>query len=200
MSAEPEPPRLDLPSDGSGCGGLFAAAFVGLFVALAVYNLVTPGGAPFDVCGTIASVLWLALVAFCLTLAVWQVGVWGSVVAVLGGFSLRHFADARREDDRVVIGFGHQLFGRRWYYLRLAPDDVTSVGMSSGQATAFAGRDMGDWSVVLWYAPDEVYIVGPARPREETAELLAAVVAFLRAAGVNLEPSERENEFRRRRE
>jgi len=65
MSAEPDPPdpRLPLPPDGSACGGGCAIAFVGFFVVLAVDNLLNPAGAPvFAVCGTVASVLWLALV------------------------------------------------------------------------------------------------------------------------------------------
>lgn len=217
MSAEPPPsdPRLPLPPNGGACGGGCALVFVGAFVALAVDNLLSPVGAPvLGACGAVASVLWLALVAFVLVLTLWSVGLWGSVVAVLGAFSLRHFADARTTDDGTVIGFGYQLFGRRFYYLRVAPDQITSVDISTGQATAHAGRDMGDWSVALWYrvegaAPfgpwpgarnDEVYIVGGAGPREATAEWLSAVVAFLRAAGVNLEPGEADTEFRHRRE
>lgn len=217
MSTEPLPPdpRLPLPPDGSACGGGCAIVFVGAFVALAVDNLVNPAGiAAFAVCGAVASGLWLALVAFCLVVAVWSAGLWGSVVAVLGAFSLRHFADAHRTDDGTVIGFGYQLFGRAFYYLRVTPEQITSVDVSTGQATAHAGRDMNDWSVALWYrvegAPafgpwpgarnDEVYIVGGAGPRAEAAEWLAAVVAFLRAAGVNLEPGEADTEFRHRRE
>jgi len=212
MSAEPEPPvpRLPLPPDGGACGVVFAALFVGFFVALAVYNLIAFGTVPMCACGTVASAVWLTLVAYCLALALWQVGLWGSVVALLGPFSHRQFVDARHTDDGTVIGFGYQLFGRRFYYLRVTTDRITSVDMSSGQGTALAGRDMNDWSVALWYRDptalarvlwpgspsDEVYIVGPARAREETAELLAVVVAFLRAAGCDLQPGESETEFR----
>lgn len=216
MSAEPPADaRLPIPPEGGLCGGGCALVFVALSSACAVSNLIHPPEAwGFAVCGGCASVLWLALVAFCLVLAVWQTGLRGSAVAVLGMFSPRHFADARPTDDGTVIGFGFQLFGHRFYYLRLTPDQVTSIDMSTGQATAHAGHDMNDWSVALWYLPetgptsapwpggrtDEVYIVGPSRARAEAVEWLAEVVAFLRAAGVNLEPGEEETEFRHRRE
>lgn len=208
MSAEPPPadPRLPLPPEGGICGCGCALVLVGVFVALAADNLANPSGAgALAVVGGCASVLWLALVAFCLVLAAWQTGLRGSAVAVLGAFARDRFADARPTDGGTVIGFGFQLFGRRFYYLRLAPDQITSVSIGSGQGTAHAGRDMNDWSVALWYLPgggrtDEVYVVGPPRARAEAVAWLAEVVAFLRAAGVDLEPGEGETEFRHRRE
>jgi hypothetical protein len=183
-------------------------AFVGGTVGLAATNLAAFRDT--HPLGLVASGLWLALVAFCLTLAVWQAGVRGAAVACLGPFSRRQFMDARPDGDGGVIGFGYQLFGRRFYYLRLAADDIRAVNMSTGQGTALAGRDMNDWSVAVWYrnpAPsrfvypgsrdDLVYIVGPPAARAQTAELLAAVVAFLRAAGLDFEPGEDDTEFRR---
>jgi hypothetical protein len=214
MSAEPPPTdaRLPLPPEGGLCGCGCAVVFVALSSACAVSNLIhPPADWRFAVAGGCASVLWLALIAFVLVLGVWQTGLSGSVVGLLGMFSRRHFADARPTDDGTVIGFGYQLFGRRFYYLR---EQITSLDVSTGQATAHAGRDMNDWSVALWYLPeagpthgpwpggrnDEVYIVGPARGRADAIEWLAEVVAFLRAAGVNLEPGEDDTEFRHRRE
>jgi hypothetical protein len=212
MSAAPDPPIPNLPlppSGGCGCAAGCATALAGT-VALAASNLAAPAGGRFGACGAAASLVWLALVAFWLALAVWQVGVCGSLVVVLGTLSRRQFADSRPAGDGVVIGFGYELLGRRFYYLRIAAEDVNSVDMSSGQATANAGHDMEDWSVAVWYrnpAPsrfvfpgsrdDLVYIVGPPGPRGQTAERLAAVVAFLRAAGIDLEPGEDETEFRR---
>lgn len=202
-------PQLDVPpSPGGCCGALGALAFVGGFVALAVGNLADYRHTP--LIGIVASVLWLALVTFVLVVGVWAAGgIIPSAVACLGLLSRRDFADVSRDDKRVVIGFGYELFGRRFYYLRIDREQVTSVVMNTGQASAFAGRDMNDWSVVLWYRvpgrvppfphfrdDEEVYIVGPARARERTAELFQAFVAFLRAAGVVLHPTDRDTEFR----
>ena len=207
MAREPDLPlaELALPPDNSACGAGCALVFVGAFVALAIVNLTSGTGVP--LVGHVASVLWLALVALCVGLALWSAGLRGTAVACLGPFSKRHFADARRAGDAPLLGFGYELFGRRWYFLRLRPELRVSVTMNTGQATALAGRDMRDWSVVLRYraaravpneghALDEVYVVGPARERARTAELSASVVAFLRAAGVELLPGTSETEFR----
>lgn len=199
----PPAPRLALPPDGIACAAVCAVLFVGAFVALAVYHLATWSEPP--ACAAIAAVVWLGLVGVCLLGAMQSVGLRGVPAACLGPFSARHFADARTENGRTVIGFGFELFGRRLYHLRVTPEQLASVDMSSGQATAIAGRDMADWSVALWYRDSpasardpEVYLIGPARAKETTAELLAVVVAFLRTAGVELEPSAREGEFTRR--
>lgn len=210
MDAEREPPplaKLRLPADNVACGAVCVVLFVGTFVALAVDNLAAYARVP--LVGIVASVVWIALVAFVLVVAVATAGVRASVVACLGPFSKRHFADARTAGDRPLIGFGYELFGRRWYFLRVRPEQVVSVNAGTGQATALAGRDMRDWSVVLRFRAgerppatfegqpiDEVYLIGPARAKEQTAELLAAVVAFLREAGVDLRPTDRDTEFR----
>jgi hypothetical protein len=153
-------------------------------------------------------VLWLALVAFVVFMTLFEIGPRASLVACLGEFSRRHFAEAVRDGGRTVLGFGFELLGRKFYYLRIERGQVASVVMDTGQATAMAGRDMNDWSVVLWYreacrrlrfgfrAGEEVYIVGPCGPKQEIAQSFAAFVEFLRAAGVELRPGEREYEFR----
>lgn len=195
------------PERGGCCGAGCVLAFVGFFVWLAVDNLADYSRTPWI--GIVASVLWLALVVFVIVVGVWAAGGIGpTVIACLGLWSRRQFADVSRAGERVVIGFGYELFGRRFYYLRLDREQIIKVVMNTGQASSLAGRDVGDWSVVLWYrfgglAPrtpgyrgdEEVYIVGPARAREQTAELFGAFVAFLRSAGVELHPTERENEF-----
>jgi hypothetical protein len=207
MDPEPPPAELALPPDNSGCAAGCAVLFVGSFVALAVYNLSSGAGVP--LIGSVASVAWLALVALVLGVALRAAGLSGAVVALLAPFSKWHFADARPAGGPVLIGFGYALFGRRWYFLRVPPGRVASVSMGTGQATALAGRDMSDWSVALRYqggdAPPplfdgrpiyEVYLIGPPGPRERTAELFASVVAFLRAAGVELHPTDGGAEFR----
>jgi hypothetical protein len=83
--------------------------------------------------------------------------------------------------------------------------------MATGQATALAGRDMNDWHIAFWYRnlrrspsrrhvegvhDDEIYIVGLSGPKDVTGQFFAQFVAFLRAAGVELQPGPRENEFR----
>jgi hypothetical protein len=213
MNAETEQipvARMELPpSGGVGCA-LFMALFVGFFVALAVFNLATYPDQP--AFGIVAAVLWLLFVGVQLWLAR-QIagGVRAAAIAWLGRFSSRQFVEVQAESARPAIAFGYELFRRRFYYLFIEREHIVSVDVSSGQATAFAGKDMNDWSVVLWYrdpiAPpqrhiegartDEEYFVGPSRAKATTEEFLRSFVAFLRAAGVALHPTDKQNEFRR---
>jgi hypothetical protein len=205
---------MAVPPTGRGCGVIFAlvfvGGFVGGFVALAVDNLADWKATP--TIGLVASVLWLAIVAFAIFVtlsALAEIGVRQSIAACLGEFSRHHFVEAGRDGDRTVIDFGFTLFGIRFDYLRVTGDQILAVRMGTGQASAFAGQDMNDWSVVLWYRDfgkparffqglriDEVYIVGPAQARAATEPWFREFVEFLRAAGVALVPGEQENEFR----
>jgi hypothetical protein len=202
--------RLDLPPTGSACGVGCFLVFVGFFSTLAVSHLVRFSET--HIVGVVCAVLWLTLVTLGLLGGVQAAGgLRGTAVAALGVLSSRHFAEAAREGDRVVVGFGFELFRRSFYYLRVECERIASVEMSSGQATALAGRDMNDWCVVFWYREpdrdpprvhvdgvrdDEVYIVGLPGPKEVTGQFLAQFVAFLRAAGVELHPGANKNEFR----
>jgi hypothetical protein len=202
--------RMEIPA--SGGAGCFVAAsvFVVLSVALALFNLVNFASTP--TFGIVAALLWLVLVTANLRFVIREAGgVRQFAINCLGTFASREFVEVRPEGDRTVIGFGYALFHRRFYYLRLERERIVSVDMSSGQATAMAGKDMDDWHVVLWYRgpegrrkkhiegirDEELHIVGPARANATTDAFFRSFVAFLRAAGVELHPTEKENEFRR---
>jgi hypothetical protein len=201
--------RMKVPSPHGYFGVVFIAVFLSFFTALSIYYLIDYSDTP--VYGLIAAVLWLGFVGVLFFATFHEISVRECVVATLGEFSLCHFVEVTREGERTVIGFGFQLFFRRWYYLRVDREHIVSVDMSSGQGTALAGRDMNDWHVALWYrdpnAPprkpiagirfdEEVYIVGPSNAKTTTEEFFQPFVAFLQSAGVALQPSEKENEFR----
>jgi hypothetical protein len=209
--------RLPIPATGGGCCALGLIALVGFFVWLAIDNLIAfstrPVLAPLAVIGVIASVLWPLIVVVALYAGISAIGgLRMFAIHFLSAFARWDFVEVRRTGDnadRTVIGFGYKLFGLRFYYLRLEPAQILALDMSTGQATAFAGKDMNDWSVLLWYRDptrperffegrriDEVYIVGPAQARAVTEERFRAVAAFLRAAGVELHPTEKEYELR----
>lgn len=196
--------RLAIPTESTACGVIFVVLFVGFFVWLAVLNLLAPST---PLIGHVASILWLALVVFVLFVVISQVGVRMSAIEVLGGFSRQHFVEIRREGGRTVIGFGYQLLGRPLYYLQIEREWVVSVNMNTGQATHFAGKDMNDWHVVLWYrdpgAPPkpgpfsldrELYLVGRAGPKATIAEFFEVFVAFLHGASIDLRPTEKDTE------
>src|SRR5262245_18804701 len=132
--------RLALaPTYGGGCCAIGLIAFVGGFVWLAVSNIIAywnaPSFRPFALVGLVASVLWLLIVAFTLYAVLHEIGLRPFAIEFLGMFSYRHFAEVRRDADRIVLSFGYELFRRRFYYLRLDSDWLVSIDMSTGQAS-----------------------------------------------------------------
>ncbi len=177
--------------------------FVGVFTALAVGLLAAyPDLSAF---GLGSAVLWLLFVGLRLRFAVTDAGgVRRFAVEQIGTFSERQFVEVRTAGDRTLIGFGYELSRRRFYYLRLEPEQLISVEMSSGAATALAGADRDDWHVAVWYRDpgpdadglrDRVHIVGPSGARAATETFFRAFVALVHAA-VELHPTGKENEFR----
>lgn len=186
-------------------GAFLFTAFLGFFVVLGVYNLLNS-------IGVVASSLWLLLMAvisigYCKERGLKQV-----LTEILGAFARRQYAWIFRSDaDKFELRFGFRIFGGRHDYLVIPADRIQSVNWSTGQASYFAGRDMDDWSVGLWYEhgdpaksaarksqlrPDqEVYIVGLTRPKQEVAVFGRAFLDFLRQAGVELVPGENDCTF-----
>ncbi|MBK1790039.1 hypothetical protein [Persicirhabdus sediminis] len=175
----------------------FLSVIVVVFGGLAVLNLANR-------VAIIPSVIWLLIIAWTL----WRRGrdaggtrrYFCDLLAVFLG---RRFAlSTNDETGQPSVRFGYELFGRRFYERTIPLDRIESVEWSPGQATSMAGRDMKDWSVALWYdhgdpekskkqhmlrKPDQdVYIVGPSRPKEDTAALGEDFLAFLRATGSTL--------------
>jgi hypothetical protein len=206
---------MAVPASLQGCGmvvvGLLVVLVVGGFAALAVDNLAHYQTTP--LLALVPSVLWLGIVALVLVVGLYEilfeVGVRQCFVDCLGEFARDHFVEAERDGERAVFRLGYTLFGICFDSFRVERAQIVAVSMGSGQASALAGRDMNDWSVLLRYRDpdiparyfdgrriDELYIIGPARARAVTEEWFGAFVAFLRAAGVELVPGERENEFR----
>lgn len=186
-------------------GVCLTTGFLGFFVALGVHNLLNG-------IALIPSSLWLLLVGLVLFGFCKERGIKQVLTEILGAFARKQFAWIFRNDaDRVAIRFGFEIFGSRHFYHTIPATRVASVNWSTGQASHFAGRDMDDWSVVLWYEhgdpaktqahksyrrPDqEVYIVGLTAPKQETAAFGHEFLEFLREAGVELVPGENDCTF-----
>ncbi|MFN0125626.1 MAG: hypothetical protein ACKV19_02940 [Verrucomicrobiales bacterium] len=161
----------------------------------------------------VPSVLWLAIVAS----IVWNGcreagGISRYLTDLLADFAGRHFVIHSVDlHPPSRIRFGYELLGRRFYQLEVDIARIESVEWSPGQATSLAGRDMQDWSVVLWFDhgdPEKskkdrtvrkpnrsLHVVGPARPQEVTAAFAMEFVHFLQNAGARLTQSPSENAF-----
>ena len=177
-------------------GATLFTAFLVFLVALAIWNL-TQGNA------LIASCLWLGLIGFILGGYIKSEGYRKVAVYVLGAFSTRNFAWAYQLPPKTTeIRFGYEIFGFRHFHLSVPVDRIKSVNWHTGQASYFAKKDVGDWSVALWYDhgdpvksraqknmrnPDqEVYIVGLEGSKNKVSAFGRELLNFLREAGVTL--------------
>ncbi len=177
-------------------GATLFTAFLVFFVALGIWNLAH---------GTaiIASCLWLGLMGFILAGFLKTEGCRKVAVYVLRAFATRNFAWIHQQPPNMTeIRFGYEIFGFRHFHLIVPVDRIKSVNWHTGQASYFAKKDVGDWSVALWYDhgdpvksqaqtnmrnPDqEVYIVGLEGPKNQVAAFGRELLSFLRQSGVCL--------------
>ena len=189
-------PEMRIPKRRAEIVGLiFAVAFVAFFVALSVFNLVNR-------VAVIPSAIWLLLVtavicAICRDEEFLRY--------LLGGFASTQFVErVTAETQLAEIRFGYQLFGRRYFYLKLPVGKIEAVDWTIGQA--------GEWHVGLWSDHDDpakheewsgkpdqdVYIVGPPGSKEEAETFGLSLVDFLCNAGASLVRGEDECSFVRK--
>lgn len=161
----------------------------------------------------IPSVIWLLFVAWILWSGCREAGaVRRYLTDWLSAFAGRRFVLFPHEaPHQANIRFGYELFGRKFFQKDIEIERIESVEWSPGQATSMAGRDMKDWSVAVWFdhgnpekskkhhmlsKPDQdVYIVGPARRKEDTAILGMNFVSFLCGVGACLRSGEGDNVY-----
>jgi len=186
---------------GAGCATV-SCGIILFFVAVAIFNLAmyhtTPGW------GITLSIIWLAIVALGISAGCLGNGLARQfVIESAEWFSRRRFAVIERyELGSAVICLAYELFGRRITTLRARAAGITSVTWSTGQASHMAGRDVDDWSVMMWFDQDSALtprprqygmkrsdckIIGPPQRREDADELGGAFVELLARAGVALE-------------
>ncbi|HEY3281499.1 MAG TPA: hypothetical protein VGN26_04440 [Armatimonadota bacterium] len=178
---------------------LTLSTIVAVFCVLAVVDLVH-GDA------VLPSVAWLALVALALRASCREAGGTRAYAANIPGEALgRQFAEASVTGEPPgELRLGYELRDRRTIRRTIRLRAIRSVEWSTGQATAMAGRDRGDWSVALWHdrpadaEPErwesrpgqEICVVGPQGRREDTEALGLALVALFREAGIPLTQGE----------
>ncbi len=177
---------------------LFLAMIVTIvFVSVlaALFNLVSIGTVPGS--AVAASIIWLLLVFLLIGSSCWaEGGIRQFVVNRVGEFAPRQIAAVVKSDaGPAILGFGYDLFNRRFYYFKVRCDGVKSVDWNAGQATSLAGRDMKDWRVAVWFDTESVmmnrashrwgvYVVGPSRRKELTEALGARLIDMFRRGGV----------------
>ena len=153
---------------------------VATFFALAVWNLLRE-------IAVISSTLWLLLVALGIVNGIREWGLRGFVAGTLGAFS-RYQVLVVRDPSTLETGF--RLFGLDIVEHRIAAEDLIAIRWNKGQASDMAGRDVNDWSVLLWYRDPKadgkqaVLPIGSARAKAVTEELGRRIIAFLDQTGI----------------
>jgi hypothetical protein len=189
----PKPVRVVV---GAVVVGIFGTAFLLFFIFLAVYNLSNR-------MAIIPSAIWLLLVGSVLIGLSKEKGSKQFATEILGAFSRKEFVQTIcRENGENEFQYGFRMFGLHFSYFTIAVDKIESVKWNTGQASHFAGRDVGDWHIAVWYDhgdlvkskkqhwmknPDQdLYLIGLEAPKEKTAALGHALLDLLQKSGASL--------------
>ncbi|NUM34634.1 MAG: hypothetical protein HUU50_08825 [Candidatus Brocadiae bacterium] len=168
---------------------------VGL-IALSLNNL-------YNQVAVLPSFLWLIMIVSILVFGSVEQGAWAFLTNILGAFAFEHFLEIAETDVNLrKLCFGFRIIGIRVIQKSLDLKNVKMLQWSPGQATSIAGKDMNDWSVVIWFGHDnhtyensqkaqlnpdqDLYILGPARAKEITEVLGHEILAFIHRAGINM--------------
>ncbi|HSY48813.1 MAG TPA: hypothetical protein VLC46_08385 [Thermoanaerobaculia bacterium] len=183
-----------------GVGVLIAAVLgssvIGTFLTLAARNL-------FHGVAVLPSALWILLLTFVAGAGIRESGLRGFCVATLSAFSRSQVLRVSTNcGEQKVLEIGFRLFNRTVIERKILADDLADIRWNTGQASDMAHRDVGDWSVVLWFwhrdhdretrekqlglrRPGQAaLIIGPARAKRVTEELGSRVLKFLNESGI----------------
>ena len=201
--------ELRIPRPGRAIGMAIWYALVLLTISIALWNLLRVHQIP--IASTIASVLWLGLVYLLISIPLRAEGnIRQYIIQRLRAFSGHHFARILSGEDGVTwLAMGYTLWGREYFYLQIETTAIYSVAWHAGQGSSMSGRDLNDWSVVMWYrdanGPARKCYPGPCKDdaltmvlegsRAEVTAFGQQLVKFLIESGVSLSPGRREGEF-----
>ena len=198
--------RMDIPSSSSVVAYIVSSTLLGLFVAVAISNLVDYESVPLY--AIILSVLWLLIVATGFTFSIQDDrGFRPFIINRVADFSAHQFVEIiPQQGDDLMVRFGFTLLERDYTHFQIRCAKLASVKWSAGQATSLAGHDRNDWSVSVVYACKGAYReeaghgLGISGPKHEAAALGGSLVDFFRSAGIELHPTKNKCEFTTRKQ
>ena len=183
-------------------GAIMLTAFILFFVILAIYNLCSWTA-------IIPSTIWLLLVGLTLGGFIKTEGSKKFATDILGAFSWKEFIRTIRSGNgKTDFQYGFRVFGRWFAYFTVAVEKIETVKWNTGQASHLAGRELDDWSVVVWYDHDDLaksqkalsykskkpdqdlFIIGMSGAKVETAALGHSVLNLLRESGASFAQGE----------
>ncbi len=185
------------------------AAIVAFFVGVAIYNL--NHWQALTLLESCSSVVWLLIVTFGLLARIVDTGGVGRwLIQMIGMFSRRAFLEVVTKDEGSgLLRYGFTLAGRHFFYLRVNVARIGIVSWAPGQASDWRGRDMDDWTILLWCDRSDTpstwdrrslhdkvgHTIGPHMSAADADSLGTDIISLLRDAGIELSPGSREHEY-----
>ena len=123
---------------------IVGTAIIVTFLVLAAKNL-------FQETAVVPSLIWILLVVFVVISNVRQSGLSSFAAGVLGAFSRKQVLIVSTAEEGRVLEVGSKFLSWNVIEHRVPASDLVTIRCSAGQASDLAGRDVNDWSVVLWY-------------------------------------------------
>lgn len=200
--------ELRVPQRNGSAAAIIGYSFLLFFSYLAIRNLFLIQ--QLSLLLRMASLLWLLLVLTGAILSiVYDGGISQFLINRLGAFSNHQVVRASPDGSAETISFGFLMFGRFLSYLVVDVRAISSIGWNSGQGTAMAGRDLNDWTVVIWYhsarrrntrpypgmRDEEVFVIGESGTKASAEAFGSKLVEFLMSVGIELKPGRSEREF-----
>lgn len=142
-----------------------------------------------DIQAIAASLIWVSL--YPLGICSYFFGLEGeeNKTKVRGLFSQTHFIDAVKiSDANIIIDFGFQFFGRKYYYKRIDIMCISNVRWWVGQGGTY-------WVISVRHFEGEIFCLPQSGTKNEIEILGSKVVSFLRLIGVGLKATESPTEF-----
>lgn len=181
---------------------------LGEFTVVVVISLIFAGSCAMALSNLVNQVamlpsgLWIGLVSFLLIVNLREVGFRAFCISLLAAFCRRQSLRVRAATDGPELEVGFKLLAVNVVERRIPADDLVTIEWNTGQASDMAGRDVGDWSVLIWYRhrdfarearerelgrrrPGEaVLAIGPPQPKQIAESLGHHVLAFLHNRGI----------------
>lgn len=153
----------------------------------------------------VLSIIWLAIVAIAVIGNVAeQGGLRACIIDWYSGFSEKHFVEiGGGEGWPKDIRFGFEWRGRRYTQRTFELDRFESVHWIPGQASGRSGKECNDWIVGVHFhvghpqrwRREHCHVFCIWRGRQDSREFGLAFVELLRAAGLELAPSDKPDTF-----
>ncbi|WP_372367192.1 hypothetical protein [Candidatus Uabimicrobium sp. HlEnr_7] len=143
----------------------------------------------------VPSFLWLGIVFFFVRGSIYYEGLKSFFLGHIKLLATRHFLTIDHSNEKPILQFGYELWGKRFYCFQTSVDNLAIVSWSYGQGSHRLGWDCGDWGVTFCIntsacgekKSQEVFCINEHDlSRKNCFKLGIAIVIFLQRNGAQL--------------